>query len=68
MKRQRKGKERKREEYGTTIAAERSPQTMSTASREQQEFQREFAWAIRLMVFLALLHIVLFAIILATPK
>jgi hypothetical protein len=68
MKRQRKGKERKREEYGPTIAAERSPQTMSTASSEQQEFQREFAWAIRLMVFLALLHIVLFAIILAAPK
>ncbi|HEV7235326.1 MAG TPA: hypothetical protein VGN15_04035 [Ktedonobacteraceae bacterium] len=52
------------------VAAERSPNayTMSTAMREQQDFQREFAWGIRLLIFFALFHIVIFAILFAVPK
>lgn len=52
------------------VAAERSPNayTMSTPIRELQEFQREFAWGIRLLVLFALLHLVIFVILLAVPK
>ena len=52
------------------VAAERSPKahTMSTYIREQQEFQREFAWFIRLLVLFGLLHLVIFVILLAVPK
>jgi hypothetical protein len=52
------------------VAAERSPKTyhMSTYIREKQEFQREFAWVMRLLVLFALLHLVILAILLAVPK
>lgn len=52
------------------VAAERSPNayTISTSMREQQDFQREFAWGMRLLIFFALFHIVIFAILLAVPK
>lgn len=52
------------------VAAERSPKayTMSTAMREQWEFQRELAWFVRLMVLFALLHLVIFVILLTVPK
>ena len=52
------------------VAAERSPKayTMNPAMSEQQEFQREFAWGIRLLIFFALLHLVVFAVIFAVPK
>ncbi len=52
------------------VAAERSPKAhpMSTHIREQQEFQQEFAWFMRLLVLFALLHLVIFVILLAVPK
>jgi len=52
------------------VAAERSPKAynMSTPMREQWEFQREFAWAVRLLVLFTLLHLVIFVILLAVPK
>jgi len=52
------------------VAAERSPHayTLSTPIHEQQEFQREFAWGIRLLIFFALFHVVIFAILFAVPK
>lgn len=52
------------------VAAERSPQArmMSVVDNEHEDFQREFAWAVRLMVLLALMHLVIFAIILVVPK
>ncbi len=48
------------------VAAERSPKTYHL--REQQEFQREFAWAVWLLILFALLHLVIFVILLAVPK
>lgn len=52
------------------VAAERSPKayTISTPMREQQEFQREFAWGISLLILFALLHLVIFAILIVGPK
>lgn len=52
------------------VAAERSPEAynMSTHTREQWEFQREFAWVMRLLVLFTLLHLVIFVILLAVPK
>ena len=52
------------------VAAERSPNayTMNTAMREQQDFQREFVWGMRLLIFFALFHLVIFAILFAVPK
>lgn len=52
------------------VAAERSPKAyhMSTYIREQQEFQREFAWVMRLLILFALLHLVILVILLAVPK
>lgn len=52
------------------VAAERSPHayTTGTHAREQEEFQREFMWGIRLMVIFALLHLIIFAIVLAVPR
>lgn len=52
------------------VAAERSPKVyhMSVYMREQQEFQREFAWVMRLLVLFALLHMVILVILLAVPK
>ncbi len=52
------------------VAAERSPTayTMSTPTREQRDFQREFAWFMWLMVLFGLLHLVILVILLAVPK
>ena len=52
------------------VAAERSPKayTISTHMREQRDFQREFAWFMRLLVFFALWHLVILVILLAVPK
>ena len=52
------------------VAADRSPHayTLSTPMKEQQEFQREFAWGIGLLIFFALFHVVIFAILFAVPK
>ncbi len=52
------------------VAAERSPKAynMSTPVREQQEFQREFAWVVRLLILFTLWHLVIFVILLAVPK
>ncbi len=52
------------------VAAERSPEAykMSTQIREEREFQREFAWVMRLMILFTLLHLVIFVILLAVPK
>jgi hypothetical protein len=52
------------------VAAERSPKayTSSPHVREQREFQREFAWLMRLLVFFALWHVVILIILLAVPK
>jgi hypothetical protein len=52
------------------VAAERSPKAyqMGTPVLEQWEFQREFTWAVRLLILFALLHLVIFVILLAVPK
>ncbi len=52
------------------VAAERSPTAykVGTHMREQQEFQREFAWAMRLLILFTLFHLVIFVILLAVPK
>ncbi len=52
------------------VAAERSPKAynMSAPMREQWEFQREFAWVVRLLILFTLWHLVIFAILLAVPK
>jgi len=52
------------------VAAERSPTAykMSTRMPEQWEFQREFDWVVRLLILFALLHLVIFVILLAVPK
>jgi hypothetical protein len=52
------------------VAAERSPRAynISPHMHEQQVFQREFAWGIRFLVFFTLLHLVIFAILLAVPR
>jgi len=50
------------------VAAERSPEAYSTHIREQREFQREFAWVMWPLVLFTLLHLVIFAILLAIPK
>ena len=51
------------------VAAERFPHaTVSTRGLEQNEFQREFTWVIRLMILFALLHLVIFVIVFTIPK
>lgn len=52
------------------VAAERSPTAykLSTHMHEQQEFQREFAWAMRLLILFTLFHLVIFVILLAVPR
>ena len=52
------------------VAAERSPKAyyVSTPLREQQVFQREFAWVMWLLVLFAFLHLVILVILLAVPK
>ena len=49
------------------VAAERSP-NLSPEIREQQQFQREFSWAIWFMVSLALTHLIIFVILIGIPK
>ena len=52
------------------VAAERSPSAykLGPQMHEQQAFQREFAWGIWFLVIFTLLHLVIFAILLAVPK
>ena len=52
------------------VAAERSPKAypVNTKTREQQEFDREFAWFIWAIVLFGLLHVAIFGILLAIPR
>lgn len=52
------------------VAAERSPNAYKTSTHngEQWEFQREFAWFMRLLVLFTLFHAVILFILLAVPK
>jgi len=52
------------------VAAERSPDsyTVTTQTREQREFNRQFAWFVWAMVLFGLLHVAIFAILLAVPR
>ena len=52
------------------VAAERSPKsyTVNTKTREQQEFEREFAWFVWALVLFGLLHVFIFAVLLAIPR
>lgn len=52
------------------VAAERSPIYYNRIPHvdERQGFQREFVWGIRFLIFFALLHLVIFAILLAVPR
>ncbi len=52
------------------VAAERSPIAYNSSPHihEPQTFQREFAWGIGFMIFFALLHLVIFAILLSGPR
>ena len=52
------------------VAAERSPyaHTMNAKTREQQEFDRQFAWFVWAMILFGLLHVAIFAVLLAIPR
>lgn len=52
------------------VAAERSPNsyTVNTQTREQQEFDRQFAWFVWAMILFGLLHVAIFAVLLAIPR
>ncbi len=52
------------------VAAERSPKAypVNTKTREQQEFEREFTWFVWAIVLFGLLHVAIFAILLALPR
>jgi hypothetical protein len=55
------------------VAAERSPRaytsnSVSAPAHEQQEFQREFVWAMRLLILFAIWHLVILVILFAVPK
>ena len=53
------------------VAAERSPHsyTLDTQkTREQREFERDFAWFVWAMVIFGLLHVAVFAVLLALPR
>ncbi len=52
------------------VAAERSPHAYPVKSKtsEQQLFEREFAWFVWAMVLFGLLHVAIFAILLALPR
>lgn len=52
------------------VAAERSPEAYSinVRVREQQIFQREFVWGIRLIILFALLHAVILVIVLTATR
>ena len=52
------------------VAAERSPNsyTVNTQTREQREFDRQFAWFVWAMILFGLLHVAIFAVLLAVPR
>lgn len=52
------------------VAAERSPNSYkdNTRTRERREFDRQFAWFVWAIVLFGLLHIAIFAILLAVPR
>jgi len=52
------------------VAAERSPNAypVNAKAREEQEFDREFAWFVWAIVLFGLLHVAIFAILLALPR
>jgi len=52
------------------VAAERSPNSykVNTRTREQREFDRQFAWFVWAIVLFGLLHVAIFAILLAVPR
>jgi hypothetical protein len=52
------------------VAAERSPKSYikSSYSGEEREFQREFAWFVWAIILFGLLHLFIFAILIAVPK
>jgi hypothetical protein len=53
------------------VAAERSPKAYHLSSHireEREEFQREFAWVMRMLILFTLLHLVIFVILFAVPK
>ena len=52
------------------VAAERSPNsyTVNTRTREQQEFNRQFAWFVWAIVLFGLFHVAIFVILLAIPR
>jgi hypothetical protein len=52
------------------VAAERSPKAypVNMKAREQQEFDREFAWFVWAIVLFGLLHVAIFAVLLAIPR
>jgi hypothetical protein len=55
------------------VAAERSPRAYTNNSvgasvHEQQVFQREFVWAMRLLILFALWHLIILVILFAVPK
>jgi hypothetical protein len=51
------------------VASERSPKAhLSSPLREQQAFEREFAWVMWLLILFAIFHVVILIILLAVPK
>jgi hypothetical protein len=52
------------------VASVRSPgaYTTSTPMSEHEDFEREFAWFVRALLFFAALHMVIFFIFLTAPK
>jgi hypothetical protein len=52
------------------VAAVRSPGAYTTSDpiSERQDFQREFVWFVRALLFFAALHLVIFFILLTAPK
>ena len=52
------------------VAAERSPNSykVNTPTREQREFDRQFAWFVWAIVLFGLLHVAIFAVLLAIPR
>ena len=52
------------------VAAERSPNAYAVNSqkREEQEFDRQFAWFVWAIVLFGLLHVAIFAILIAVPR
>ena len=52
------------------VAAERSPYaySMNTQTHEKREFDRQFAWFVWAIVLFGLLHVAIFAVLLAVPR